>query len=198
MDVAARERDLYGDVFSSVPKYSDFSPGEARVPMFMEMAGVDAAATFKGSALDAGTGSGKGAVALAAHGFRVTACDLDDYRADEARALTIPFARACLWDDLRPLGWFDYAYCCDVMEHVPPEFTMLVVARLLAVSRRGAFFSISLVPDAFGAWVGRPLHQTVRPFTWWRDNLRSLGDVVECRDLRTTGVYYVAPRASGC
>jgi hypothetical protein len=80
------------------------------------------------------------------------------------------------------------------MEHIPPAFTMLVVARLLEVARSGAFFSISLVPDAFGAWVGKPLHQSVQSFTQWRDQLATLGEVLECRDLLTTGVYFVRPR----
>jgi hypothetical protein len=80
------------------------------------------------------------------------------------------------------------------MEHIPTEFTMLAARNLLDVSMKGVFFHISLVPDAFGAYVGHPLHQSVFPFVWWRDRLREIGLVQECRDLITAGAYYVTPR----
>jgi hypothetical protein len=73
--------------------------------------------------------------------------------------------------------------------------TMLVIARMLRLVKKGLFLSICTVPDTNGAWVGQPLHLTVQPFTWWRDQLSELGRVVECRDLLTSGVYYVVPDA---
>jgi SAM-dependent methyltransferase len=171
------------------------------VPLFMEMSG-----TTGGSVLDAGCGSGKGALALAARGFRVVMCDVTDAGVMPA-ATALPFVRASLWNDLvTAIGMeieqtatydtpqVDYVYCCDVLEHVPTEFTMLVLSRLLDVARHGVFLSIALVPDGFGVWVGETLHQTVRDFCWWRDRLRDLGELVECRDLINTGVYFVRAR----
>lgn len=193
----ARERETYREMFESHEFYSNnYSPGEHAATLFADMACLDPARRFQGTALDAGAGRGKGALALARLGFAVTALDLDDFRLPEARALTIPFVRACLWDDLRPHGFFDHVYCCDTLEHVPPEFTMLVVSRLLAVARRGVFLSISLRPDNLGVWVGKPLHQTVRSFVWWRDNLRALGTLAEARDLILQGFYYMRPRGA--
>jgi hypothetical protein len=129
-------------------------------------------------------------------------CDVTDAGLSEA-ARALPFRQICLWHDLEPVVrnfdmWgrsrVDYVYCTDVLEHIPPTFTMLVVQRLLDVSRRGVFLSIALVHDQFGPWVGTPLHQTVQSFVAWRDQLSELGEMVECRDLLNTGIYFLRSR----
>lgn len=197
--IQTAETDTYQAAWA-LDAYGDFSPGERYLPLFLDMARPPVTRPYVGlggfsratRVLDAGTGSGKGALALAAAGFDVIACDLTaDGLTEEAKAL--PFVSACLWSDLRAVVKppVEYAYCCDVLEHIPPEFTMLVCQRVIEVAKKGAFFSISLVPDQFGVWVGKPLHQTVQPFQWWRDRFRELGALVECRDLRSTGVYFV-------
>jgi len=150
--------------------------------------------------LDAGCGAGKGALALAAEGYDVALTDQTDVGLlDEARRF--PFAEACLWSPqfrsqmpYRFGGAFDYVYCCDVLEHVPIEFTMLAIANLLSITRRGLFLHISTVPDVFGVRVGERLHKTVESFTWWRDRLRELGSVEDARDLIVSGAYWVEPR----
>lgn len=188
--LVAAETEKYQGAWA-LDAYAEHSPGAHVLPLFLEMAQPHAGATV----LDAGTGSGKGAVALRAAGFSVTACDLTaDGLIDDAR--DVPFQSAVLWDDLTELypQGVDYVYCCDVLEHIPTPFTMLVIRRLLDVARVGVFLSISTVPDQFGVWVGQPLHATVQPFTAWRDQLSALGTVVEARDLLTSGVFYVVPR----
>jgi 2-polyprenyl-3-methyl-5-hydroxy-6-metoxy-1,4-benzoquinol methylase len=169
--------------------YAAHSPGERCLPLFLAMSGAKG-----GSVLDAGCGSGKGAVALSAHGFRVTCCDLTaDGLVPEARGFT--FHDVLLWSDLKKAtGFHDYVYCCDVLEHIPPTFTMLVIARLLETSRKGLFLSISTVPDQFGAWVGESLHHSVQPFVAWRDQIGEIGRIVEARDLLTSAVFWVVPR----
>jgi hypothetical protein len=182
------ERALYEDVWS-LPEYADHAPGEVYLPAFLACVGDQ-----RGSVLDAGTGSGKGALALNHAGFRVTMCDLTPAGlTDEARAL--PFVEACLWDDLATIaGRHTWVYCTDVLEHLPTALTALVVRRLLDASTYGVFLSVSLVPDHFGVLVGRALHQTVQPFGWWLELLRELGTVTDARDLGATGLYMVAPR----
>ena len=196
--IQAAERQTYTDMWA-LDAYATHSPGAAMVPIFLDM--IRPLQTERvdqwtaGSVLDAGCGSGKGAIALRDAGFgRVTLCDLTDAGlVDEAKDL--PFHDVFLTDNLAPaVGYHDWVYCCDVMEHVPPTFTMLVVHQMLRVARRGVFLSISLVPDGFGAWVGKPLHQSVQSFTAWRDQLATIGEVVECRDLLTSGVYLVRAR----
>lgn len=191
LGLAEQERETYEQMWG-VPVYSEYAPGEEYVEAFLEMSGAGRAS----SVLDAGCGTGKGAVALRSRGFEVTMCDLTGAAIVlEARRMHLPFLEACLWQDLRKVvGFHDWVYCCDVLEHVPPPFVMLVTSRLLEVARKGVFLSIALHPDDYGAWVGKPLHQTVQSFSAWRDQLRELGTMRECRDLINTGLYLVTPR----
>jgi hypothetical protein len=88
----------------------------------------------------------------------------------------------------------DHVYCCDVLEHLPTQFTMLAVDQILRITKVGAYFSVFFEQDGYGPWVGRYLHLTVQPFVWWRDALREMGDVVEARDCHEFGIFYVRPR----
>lgn len=189
----ASERAKYEEMWA-LPGYATYSPGVTYLPLFLDMAKTSRGETI----LDAGCGSGKGALALQAAGFEVRLCDLTaDGLVAEASAM--PFDIACLWHDLAPQlryvqgGAFDWVYCCDVLEHIDEALTMLVITRLLAVARRGVFLSIATVPDAHGVWIGDTLHQTVKPFWWWRDHLREVGQLVEARDLLTAAVFLVRP-----
>lgn len=190
--IVQQQAELYSGLWSSVEPYAEVSPGETHVAMFQAMTGATDA-----TVLDAGCGSGKGAQALAKAGFDVTMCDLTDaglmsnlIRDTQA----VYLGNVCLWHPLTAFGRWDYVYCCDVLEHIPTEYTMLTIARLLEVAKHGVFLTIALVPDQFGVWVGEHLHKTVQPFQWWRDRLRDLGDLVECRDCLLTGVYLVRPK----
>lgn len=198
--VLTADRQKY-EALADVEGYQAYSPGELFAPVFASLAQP------VGTVLDAGCCSGKGGLALAALGYDVTLCDYTDvHLTPEAKALPFTLVTT-LWDcdsvaiaagrpkgdvtdDVVPV---DYVYCCDVLEHIPREFTMLVVRNLLDVTARGAFFSISLVPDTFGAWIGETLHETLQPFTWWRDRLAELGTVVDARDLHGVALFYVMP-----
>jgi SAM-dependent methyltransferase len=192
--ILQREIETYETMWGGVATYGAKSPGAEFVDVFCAMAGIQTADGLQ--VLDAGCGSAKGGLRLQAKGFTVTLCDLtSDGLIPEAAPLR--FIQACLWHDLAEVFCgrsFDYVYCCDVLEHVPPTFTMLVAARLLQVARHGVFFSIALGTDEFGAFVGHHLHQTVQGFVDWRDALSEIGEVVECRDLGLVGLYYVRPR----
>ena len=192
MSLITSERNTYEEMWG-VESYAAHSPGEMFVPVFLDM--VPPTIMTKSSILDAGCGSGKGAIALEKAGFAVKCCDLTSAGLIP-EASHLPFVETNLWDNLtKKVGFTDWVYCCDVLEHIPTEFTMLTVSRLLDVARKGLFLSISLVPDQNGVWVGRPLHLTVQPFVWWRDNLSTLGTVVEGRDLITSAAFLVTPHA---
>lgn len=195
MSLVAADQELYTHAFA-LDAYSAYAPGERFAPLFLEMTGIKRHEAYRYTVLDAGCGSGKGSLALAALKFQVRQCDFIDGRIPEARL--IPFTKIhTLWDNLKPQlaymhgGSVDFVFCTDVLEHIRPEFTMLTVARLLEMSRRGVFLSISLVEDVGGYRVGQPLHTTVRPFVWWRDRLNTIGHVTECRDLLNVGIYFV-------
>jgi hypothetical protein len=201
--VIEREHDLYTTVGDALgDRYVEYSPGSGYVPMFLDMAGIERGTESRYSLLDAGCCSGKGALALYGAGFRnVHLCDLTgQMRVPEV--VDFPFFETCLWHSFTTKhsyvhgGKYDYVFCCDVLEHIPTEYTMLTIARLAEVAKRGVFLSISLVQDGFGVMVGEHLHKTVQPFAWWRDAIAALGlgRVKECRDLLHTGLYYLETR----
>lgn len=196
MTLTEQETQTYSDALA-LPHYGDFSPGERYADLFASLA------TPGATVLDAGCGTGKGMIALAARGFQVTGCDLTaSGLVAEAKQFLI-HEGVSLWRPLpmrNPGGaWrrhqmpYDYVYCTDVLEHIPPQFTMLVITRLLAAASRGVFLSISLVPDSFGVWVGHSLHQTVRRYDEWLRDLRELATVTDARDLGVTGTYFLEP-----
>lgn len=191
MSLTTDERALYEDVWTSIPHYADHAPGEVYLPAFLQCVGE-----ARGSVLDAGTGSGKGALALEAAGFRVTCCDVTDAGLMPV-ARSLRFRQACLWHSLKgttTTGAFDWVYCTDVLEHIPPQFTMLAIDQMLRVARQGLFLSVALVPDSFGVWAGKSLHQTVQSFVWWRDSLNDVGRVEDARDLHHAACFFVRPR----
>lgn len=187
MSILDHERATYADIWTAVPSYADVAPGERYVSILAEHCPLPA------RVVDAGCGSGKGALALRRAGYDVMMCDLTS-EGLAPEALDLSFFETCLWQPLRPqlrVGSVDAVYCTDVLEHIPPQFTMLAVDQMLRIAARGVLISVSLTTDGFGVWVGRPLHQTVQGFTWWRDSLRELGQVEDARDLLATGVYWV-------
>jgi SAM-dependent methyltransferase len=181
-------RRTYEDMWAC-DQYAAMSPGAQYVPVFRDMTQAESFSPI----LDAGCGSGKGLLALEAAGFaRVRGCDVTDAGLlPQARRFV--FHTQCLWEPMQG-EMVDWVYCTDVLEHIPVAFTMLVVSRLLEVSLMGVFLSISFVPDAMGHWIGKPLHETVMPFVWWRDQLATVGELVEARDLLQGGAFLVRAR----
>lgn len=192
MGVSASERDKYTRIWQN-PAYHAMSPGQQLVPMFQDII-KDHSYRFQGSisVMDIGAGAGAASRALKDAGFDVSAFDLTSEAWDHD---DIPLTTGSVWKDLAgPPRLCDYAYCCDMMEHIPPQFVALSVRNILSVAVHGAFFSISFVPDHFGASIGEPLHLTVQPFTWWRDTLREIGNVEEARDLQGEGIFFLTAR----
>lgn len=200
--IQQRETDTYAELWGSVSAYRRNSPGEQFAGVFHGIVN-DAGATV----LDAGCGEGRGMVGLAKLGYRVAGLDITDAGLS-AEAKAHPFLRETIWNDLRPAVYLlhvghpevfaadgvDYIYCCDVLEHLPTQFTMLAVDQLLRVAKKGVFLSIFFIQDGYGPWVGRHLHLTVQPFVWWRDALREIGSVVDARDCHEFGLFYVRAR----
>lgn len=199
--VADRERATY-DAAWGLSAYAEYSPGVTYAPLLADYLPPPA------TVLEAGCGSGQGALALQQAGYSVLACDLTPTGL-APDAASVPYVTACLWSarQMRAVAYlgkvkgiltransFDAVTCFDVLEHIPPTLTLLTAHNLLSLCAVGALFSISLLPDQFGVWVGKPLHHTVQGFTEWRDQLGELGTVDDARDLGHTGIYWVTPR----
>lgn len=184
--ISEREREKYSRIWQ-IPSYSKESPGLQHVDMFAAIA-----KPIPGqSVADVGAGDGAASNALRDRlQLRVTAFDLTN-TAWKGKP-DIPLHLGSVWRGV-PGGMFDHVYCCDMMEHIPTELVALAVDRILMAGAR-CFFSISFLPDAFGAFIGEPLHLTVRPFTWWRDLFREIGRLDEARDMMGEGVFVATLR----
>lgn len=166
-----------------VDAYSVNSPGKQLVDYFINIAKPPIPCFI----LDVGAGAGAGSRELKSRGFHVQAFDITDaaWKHDDIKLTT-----GSIWRDMNFRTKFDFGYCCDVMEHIPQEFTALSVSEILRNCER-AFLSISFGPDNCGVWIGQPLHLTVKPFTWWRDLMREVGTLHDARDLMGDGVFLV-------
>lgn len=202
MQIAEAEREKYATIWS-MPGYETFSPGEDNAERFLSVLKPAPGATV----LDAGCGAGKGGLALSAAGLDVWFLDITPAGLESGRGVPIDrFIEQPLWKSIgRPVQlwgpidsssprWdaaqWDYGFCCDVMEHLPTEYAMLA-ARNIVDACRTTWFQIAFFHDGWGAAINDDLHLTVKPFAWWLDRLKTIGDVVDARDLCGQGIFVV-------
>jgi|SRR5215204_5673103 len=189
-DIAAAERNKYDEMWA-VPEYADKSPGLDNVERF-----ISVLKPAMGSPMvDIGCGTGGAGLALQnQHHMRMWWLDISSAALDPA-VPRLRFIKTPLWRQwpyqIRP-AW-EYGFCCDVLEHIPTEFTMLSIERIVRACRV-SWLQISLVPDVFGQAIGQTLHLTVRPFRWWLERIAVLGEVIDARDLISSGLYVVRAR----
>lgn len=187
MNIAKAEQNKYAEIWSDVPEYKNYSPGLENVSRFMDVLKPKPWSSL----IDIGCGTGRAGLEFADKGLVVTWLDITDAGLDPL----VPrerFAQCSLWDWLSKRT-YDYGFCCDVMEHIPTEYTMLVLDRIVS-NCKTSWFQIALLPDQFGKVIDQPLHLTVKPFVWWLDRLRTIGDVVDARDLCGSALYIVGRR----
>jgi hypothetical protein len=187
VDGAAQERAKYAEIWG-FEEYHKYSPGLVNVDRFMAVCKPPSGSSL----IDIGCGSGKAGIEFQNKGMAVHWLDITDAGLDHSVNRT-RFIEEPLWSEnwacARPMGW-DYGFCCDVLEHIPTEYTMLVLDRILS-SCRTAWLQIALRPDEFGKMIGEPLHLTVRPYSWWLIRLATLGKVIDARDLCGNGLFVV-------
>jgi hypothetical protein len=162
-----------------IPDYRTVSPGEHWAQLFLQQAKPPR----DSEAIDFGCGTGRGAWMLCLFGnMRVKMIDF------AANCLDHEVAESCITqasrisfevgDLTKPIAAkAAYGYCCDVMEHIPPQDVATVLANILD-SANHVFFGIATEPDVMGERIGEQLHLTVQPLAWWVDQLKALGAVV--------------------
>jgi len=196
------ERSKYEQIWQH-DKYRETSPGEQLGHMFLQQAKPAVGETV----IDFGCGTGRGGLMLNALGglkpvfvdFASNALDPDIREASAKNPDKWPFYRHDLskWPYPMELKGVKYGYCCDVMEHIPPEQVMLVLKNILR-SARHVFFSIATEPDNLGGLIGEQLHLTVQPFEWWLDKFNELQCSIHWSHKHDGGaLFYVTAFATG-
>ena len=182
-NITDQEKSKYEEIWA-LPEYADQSPGENLVHHFGKISGCRSGESI----IDLGCGSAKGSLVLEQeYGLRVTMFDITPAGIDP-RASYIPFIQGCLWRELP--GTYKYGYCCDVMEHLPEQFVMVAIQNMLKACDH-VYLNIANFDDVFGEQIGQPLHLTVKPFVWWRDNLKEISQVLDARDFLASSLFYI-------
>lgn len=180
MPLEQSEREKYEQIWE-IPGYRNMSPGEDLIPSFHEACKPAIGDTI----LDLGCGTGRATAALTAAGFPAIGVDHASNCLDSG--VDIEFKQHNLWELPEELV-ADWVYCCDVMEHIPPEKVDEVLSRMNKACKKGAFFNISFEDDFFGSKIGQKLHLTVRNYQWWIEKLEQhFGDTITYYE--GTGVF---------
>lgn len=159
MSLAIQEREKYERVWAH-KDYHSHSPGERLAKVFLKQVPWDKGDTL----IDLGCGTARASREFVKAGLQVYL--LDHVNAVDP-SIHLPFIEANLWDMpiLTPFDWF---YCCDVMEHIPPEKIDAVLDNVWAIGKRGGFFQIAMFED--NRW-GEVLHLTIESSGWWAAKL---------------------------
>lgn len=160
--LTARERAKYTKVWAD-DRYRKIAPGMFEVEEAFRQMGCKPDETLN----DYGCGTGRAARWFQDHGLIVTGVDLAENACEE----DVNVVHTALWD-LSLVDESYYAFCTDVMEHIPPERVGDVLSEIRDKTDRAAWFRIATRPDAMGPLLlGEPLHLTVQPAWWWFDAL---------------------------
>lgn len=74
-----------------------------------------------------------------------------------------------------PVGKFDMVVCCDVMEHVEPEFVDQTIDWLYYYATKMIYVSICCAPSLQTFDDGSNLHLTIQTPSWWMSRFEERG-----------------------
>ena len=184
----AQEEAKYRAVWTTVPDYRCYSPGLNAAPEAFSACGMR-----KGeSLLDLGCGTGRAGAWFHKQGMNVTLLDL----CDKAPECQLPFVVACLWEpsELPP---FDWIFCCDVLEHLPPEKVGPALDVIAGLMEKGGYLQVFTAPDAGWGGIG-DLHLTVRDASWWAAMIEQRMEIIRRVDApRPRAAWVVRPKRKG-
>lgn len=155
----------------AVPGYRVNSPGEGLVDCF-------AAVTPTGTLIDLGCGTGRAGLKLRDLGFEVTLFDLTKAALDKKTIQAgLPFIEGNLWGNCLFWAPFDWIYCTDVLEHIPPEHIDATLDNMARITGLGGFLQIAMFEDGFGKYIGDTLHLTIQTEEWWMEKITKRWEV---------------------
>lgn len=151
--------------------YRKVSPGMMEVERAWFVMGCEPGETLN----DYGSGPARATKWFQEKGLDVLGIDI----ATNAAETSVIVESIPLWD-LKLLRTADYGFCCDVMEHIPPEKVEDVLMWTQARSRHACYYRIATRPDVMGPkLVGEPLHLTIRDADWWKAELLKYWSLVK-------------------
>jgi 2-polyprenyl-3-methyl-5-hydroxy-6-metoxy-1,4-benzoquinol methylase len=186
-ELTKQEKDKY-EAMWNVPSYRHTSPGYLQIESFLGF--------FKDliepcdSIIDFGCGSGFTALPLIENGFNVHLIDIaSNALADKIAALTllapdrVRFTQGCLWDLPDDVLSEDFCYCMDVLEHIPPEKVDDVLWHISKRSKKGGALQVYLLDEPFGNLIGKTLHLTIKPLSYWIEKIGTYFDIKEIKSI---------------
>lgn len=192
------EAQKYGKLWE-LEEYRKVSPGEMFADIFLNQAKPKPRSTC----IDFGCGTGRGALRLAMLGWLdVTMIDfvgncLDpDIKAMlKTQSDSLRFLKADLEKEINIRA--EYGFCCDVLEHIPPDKLDLVMSNILRASQH-VFFSIATFEDVWGELINEKLHLIVQGYEWWLEQFKKWDCVIHwSKNLEGTIMFYVSAWAGG-
>ena len=130
------------------------------------------------SVIDYGTGTGLTAPAFLNKGLDVFLIDIaPNSLNDEIKNLltlckdNLHFFQAPLWILTEEVKGVDWAYCCDVLEHIPKEKLDISLSNIAKRTKKGGFFQIFLTEETFGDLIEENLHPSIHNHDWWTEKL---------------------------
>lgn len=164
--------------------YRFVSPGELVAEWAMLRMGMQPGDTM----IDWGCGTGRASRKFFDHGMPTLMIDIADNCLDPIINRIICqednefyFMEACAWDiDLFKEVGADFGFCCDMLEHLPPEHVAAVLQNIADCTNAYAYLQPCHRADPMGAWVpGLELHLTVRDREWWSAQIENFFNIVE-------------------
>ena len=156
--VADAEADKYRRMWS-VAEYADDSPRLRHAPDALEWFKATGCHTL----MDYGCGDAQ------AMRWLQEEHDVRCWGVDIASPLNAPgwITTACLWSLPPDFRTTDFAYCTDVLEHLPPNKVPTAIAAIRDHTAKAGLITVHTGPDESGALIGETLHLTVAPAAWW-------------------------------
>jgi 2-polyprenyl-3-methyl-5-hydroxy-6-metoxy-1,4-benzoquinol methylase len=138
----------------------------------VEHAHVSMGCVMGESVIDWGCGTGRCAAAFQRFGLLAIGFDIADNCLDAN--VNVPLVVGTMWNPPAELPESDYAFCADVLEHLPEVYVGAALDAIADRTRKAAYIQVDTVLDTSGPKMKPPmrLHLTVRPHDWWLDELK--------------------------